>query len=49
MKTDPQNGKVITDYFLHNSLSSPETYLNDPYADEVQMCLPTFFQIMKLG
>ena len=35
MKVEPQNGKVITDYFLHNSSSSQETYLNDPDADKV--------------
>ena len=26
MKMNPPNGKVITDYFLHNSSSSQETY-----------------------
>ena len=47
MKMNPPNGKVITDYFLHNSSSSQETYflhnssssqetyLNDPDADKV--------------
>ena len=35
MKMNPPNGKVITDYFLHNSFTLRETYLKDPYADKV--------------